>query len=192
VNIGTRYLLPAFPLAAILISSLWDANASMRAGMRYLRNGLLLLAIVESLAVAPRFLSFINIAAGGSDNGYKLLTDSDFDWGQSLPDLRRWMKANQVPRVTLAYFGLIDPKIYGVDYTPLVDRDKIDPYIAFSSYYVDGLANRMVIGPNARVRIHIFYSRALQNRTPVAIVGHTILIYRRDDVLSAALEGEVP
>ena len=32
--------------------------------------------------VCPRFLTFVNFAVGGPSNGWRLLSDSDFDWGQ--------------------------------------------------------------------------------------------------------------
>ena len=46
--------------------------------------------LLENLLAAPQYLSFYNAAAG---RGYPIV--SDFDWGQSLLDLRDWMRTAQ-------------------------------------------------------------------------------------------------
>jgi hypothetical protein len=184
VNIGTRYLLPAFPLAMILISRLWLAPVGAAGAPRppaIARNALVAIMALEMLWTCPRFLSFINFAAGGSDYGGRLVSVSDFDWGQGLIDLRHWMDDHKVPSVTLAYFGLIDPHVYGVQFSTL-DHPGDERYVAISSYYLSGMRNRMVIGPNQRERIQLPRGKELWSRQPVAIVGHTIFIFERKDV----------
>jgi hypothetical protein len=188
LNLGVRYLLPAFSFAIILISRLW-APGLREAGrpLRWGRNGLLAIAVLEALWVCPRFLSFVNFAAGGPSAGWHLLTDSDFDWGQGLIDLRKWMRRNSVPSVTLAYFGLVDPGVYGVRFTPITKPDD-EQFVAVSSYYLNGLTNRMVIGPNRRAFIQLKYYRTLQTKPPAAVVGDTIFIYPRQVIELAAAE----
>lgn len=189
LNIGVRYLIPAFPFAAILISRLWAPNLWEAAKvLRWGRNTLLALAVAEALWVCPRFLTFINFAAGGPGSGWRLLSDSDFDWGQGLIDLRKWMAANSVPRVTLWYFGLVDPAVYGVQYTTKIGDE---PLVAVSSYFLDGLTNRMVVGRQKRVYIHLGYSHALAAQRPVAVVGNTIFIYPRQAVELAAAQANL-
>jgi hypothetical protein len=191
LNIGVRYLLPAFPFAAILISRLWNRQIYMPGPLlRWGRNGLLAIAVLEALWVCPRFLSFINFAAGGPASGWRLLTDSDFDWGQGLIDLRKWMTDNSVPSVTLAYFGLVDPAVYGVHCTPITRPDD-ESYVAVSSYYLNGLTNRMVIGPNRRAYIQLKYYQTLQTKKPVAVVGNTIFIYPRQVIELAAAQASL-
>jgi hypothetical protein len=191
LNIGVRYLLPAFPFAMILISRLWN-QAIVRSGpvIRWGRNGLLLLAVFEAMWVCPRFLSFINFAAGGPGAGWRLLTDSDFDWGQGLIDLHKWMQRNSVPSVTLAYFGLVDPAVYGVRSTPITRPDD-EQFVAVSSYYLNGLENRMVTGPEQRAYIQLKYYRTLQSKKPAAVVGDTIFIYPRQVIEIAAAQAKL-
>jgi hypothetical protein len=194
LNIGTRYLLPAFPLAFILISRIWSVDrrnpAKTRSFLPYLRDALLGLLAVETLWVCPRFLTFVNFAVGGPSNGWRLLSDSDFDWGQGLIDLRHWMQDNQVSDVTLTYFGLVDPAAYGIHYTPIIQRSDAE-YVAVSSYFLDGLKARIVTrwdpatNRNERTWIGLRYGKALQAKAPVAVAGYTIFIYSRDAVESA-------
>jgi hypothetical protein len=191
VNIGVRYLLPTFPFAMILISRLWaDISASGSKILHWGRNGLAALAILEALWVCPRFLTFINFTAGGPAEGWHLLTDSDFDWGQGLIDLRKWMRRNSVPSVTLAYFGLVDPAVYGVRCTPIT-KPGDEQFVAVSSYYLNGLENRMVTGPHQRAYIRLKYYRTLQTKQPAAVVGNTIFIYRRQVIEMAAAEAKL-
>ena len=42
--------------------------------------------------------------------------DSNIDWGQDLPRLKRWMAAHRVDEVDLAYFGTADPHAYGIEF----------------------------------------------------------------------------
>ncbi|HEX4055638.1 MAG TPA: glycosyltransferase family 39 protein [Tepidisphaeraceae bacterium] len=195
LNIGTRYLLPMFPLGFILISRLWSIDPvplnQPRSVMPYLRDGLLAFLAVETLLVCPRFLTFVNFAVGGPANGWRLLSDSDFDWGQGLIDLRNWMSDHHVPSVALAYFGYVDPAVYRVNFLPIIHPGD-DQYVAVSSYFLDGLENRVVTGRNRRSIVALPYSRSLQAKPPVAVVGHTIFIYSRDEVEAAAVESTGP
>jgi hypothetical protein len=191
LNIGTRYLLPMFPLVFILISRLWSIDPvpinAPRAVMPYLRDALLALLAIETLLVCPRFLTFVNFAVGGPSNGWRLLSDSDFDWGEGLIDLRHWMDDHHVPSVALAYFGYMDPAVYGIRFSPIIHPGQ-NQYVAVSSYFLDGMQNRMVTGRNQRAVIGLPYGRQLQAKQPIAVAGHTIFIYSADEVEAAALE----
>ncbi len=195
LNIGTRYLLPMFPLGFILISRLWSIDPvplnQPATVLPYLRDGLLALLAVETLLVCPRFLTFVNFAVGGPANGWRLLSDSDFDWGQGLIDLRNWMQRQHVRSVALAYFGFVDPAVYGVRFLPIIHPGD-NQYVAVSSYFLDGLENRVVTGRNRRSIVALPYSRALQAKPPIAVAGHTIFIYSREEVEAAAVESTGP
>jgi hypothetical protein len=181
-----------FPLVFILISRLWSIDPvpikqRPRAIMPYLRDALLALLAIETLLVCPRFLTFVNFAVGGPANGWRLLSDSDFDWGQGLIDLRHWMEDHNVHRVALGYFGYIDPAVYGIQFNPINHPGK-NQYVAVSSYFLDGMQNRAVTARNQRSVIGLPYGRQLQAKTPIAVAGHTIFIYSADAVEAAALE----
>jgi 4-amino-4-deoxy-L-arabinose transferase-like glycosyltransferase len=187
VNIGTRYILPALPFALIAISRLWAFPLQNLKHLARLRDGLLILAVAEALFVAPYFISFINFAWGGPSNGSKLLSNSDFDWGEGLIALRDWMHDHTVDKISLLYFGYIDPTLYGVNYQ-VPEVLPPEDYVAISSFYLQGLGNRIVVSPRLRRPVEILYSSELQERKPVAVVADSIFIYNKDDVLGAALE----
>jgi len=47
---------------------------------------------------------------GGPERGERLLSDSNFDWGQGLKDLRAWSEANGIADLSVWYFGT-DPAV---------------------------------------------------------------------------------
>jgi hypothetical protein len=121
LNIGYRHVLPLVPLLCVLAGA-GVAGLESRAGPRaaVVASAVLCLAVAaESIAARPAFLPFFNVAATAAREKIDLLSDSNLDWGQGLPALRRWMAAHQVPRVSLAYFGSMDPRRYGIDFVPL-------------------------------------------------------------------------
>jgi len=85
-----------------------------------------LLLATETLAARPHFIPFFNVLAGGTKGGINLLSDSNLDWGQGLPVLRRWMAARGVEKVNLCYFGTADPAAYGISFVPLAGSYRFD------------------------------------------------------------------
>ncbi|HEY2387184.1 MAG TPA: hypothetical protein VGK30_09500 [Candidatus Binatia bacterium] len=121
VNIGYRHILPVVPLLCVLagyVPAVLRHRFGSRAAVAVGSVACLLVA-AEALAVRPHFLPFFNVLAGGSRGGLRLLSDSNLDWGQGLPALRRWMASNHVERVNLCYFGSADPATYGIAFVPL-------------------------------------------------------------------------
>ena len=45
-----------------------------------------------------------------------VLADSNLDWGQALPDVKDWMEREGIETVRLAYFGRVDPALYGISW----------------------------------------------------------------------------
>ncbi len=117
LNIGVRYLIPMMPFLALATAvSLWRL-----AGGRWARQVVVvgaLAVVVVSLWQWPNYIPFFNILAGGRDNNWRLLSDSNVDWGQDLPALAAWQQAHNQP-LFLSYFGMAHPSAYGVRATML-------------------------------------------------------------------------
>jgi len=183
INIGTRHILPIYPFLFVWIGGavgkLWSGKN--RVGKCcVLALGLWLVG--SGIQVYPDYLAFFNEIIGGPRNGYKVLVDSNLDWGQDLKGLKRWMNDHRVDRIALAYFGTVDPSYYGIHAEhpkgsisePAVDRGKkqpsMPPYTAISATHLTGLY----------LRKRETYAR-FREKEPVATIGHSILIYRADD-----------
>lgn len=124
LNIGYRHLLPILPFLYVLIAGglarvLQRPPTNRSAATRIAAVILPIALLFSTLAVHPHYVSFFNVASGRPSNGYRILVDSNVDWGQDLLRLRRWMAAHEVETIKLSWFGSADPAYYGIDYEPL-------------------------------------------------------------------------
>ena len=127
LNIGVRHVLPTFPFIYFLVSreilrwiriyefpepqnfGEWIKAAYERyvkALPKYLFTAFMFSwLILGTLAAYPGYLSYYNELAGGTKNGYKLIVDSNYDWGQDLKNLRDFVQENKIESIAVDYFG---------------------------------------------------------------------------------------
>ncbi len=117
VQIGYRHIMPVMPFLAVL-AGLALSRLPGKKGT-WLASGLLLLNAASVLRVNPYYLSYFNEAAGGPSSGYRLLTDSNLDWGQDVPALARYLASRGNPPLIFSYFGVARPESRGIGYVPL-------------------------------------------------------------------------
>lgn len=127
INLGYRHLLPVLPYLAVMIgvgagpilaASKRDGTPA-RSVPRLIAAGLVFATVAASVRIYPHYLAYFNILAGGRNNGWRLLVDSNIDWGQDLGALRGWMTDNGVDEVWLSYFGEARPEYYDIQYRGL-------------------------------------------------------------------------
>jgi hypothetical protein len=147
--------------------------------------------LVSSVAVYPHYLSYFNELAGGPANGHHVLIDSNLDWGQDLKGLKRWMDANGVKKIRFFDWTYLDPEYYGIaaDYPSTNLWLKYDPPALRNldaPRYVAVSANALFA---PRLFLDVYtpewnrdddFVRALRSKRPVAIIGHSIYVYRLD------------
>jgi len=181
LQIGVRYLLPAFPIAFLFMGRLGKALANSKPWPRIAAAAMVLWLIVESLAVYPHYLSYFNEYAGGPKNGYKVLLDSNIDWGQDLPALAEFMKKNQISKIDLCYFGHAWPGLYGVDYQILGQGPSLK-YTAISLQMLKGVGYfyypMLFDGQGTVVKPELI--KAYLNKKPVGSAGYSIWIFEND------------
>ncbi len=114
IQIGERYLLPAYPFLILLAACAAPAVLEWRRGGVLLLLAGLLHAGPTLAAASGGTLSYFNALAGGRLGGHRVLLDSNLDWGQDLPRLAAWMRREGVARVQLAYQGADDPARFGI------------------------------------------------------------------------------
>ncbi|HOU54313.1 MAG TPA: glycosyltransferase family 39 protein [Myxococcota bacterium] len=140
INIGHRYLLPAFPWIAMALGAVaakacttaWEARHRLAIRARDRLPTALAGAAAATLVVAhvgsgiaawPDPLAYFNPLAGGPDNGWRHLADSNLDWGQDLPRLDADARAHctgDSPCIA-SVFGAARPSDYGTpvqEWTP--------------------------------------------------------------------------
>jgi len=135
--------------------------------------------IVSSLTTWPYYLSYFNEIGGGKENGYKYVVDSNYDWGQDMKRLKKWLDENNIEKIYVDYFGGSDSKYYlGKKYRPWqgTNKPKNFPkgnYLAVSATLLQGGRGNPVPGFNQPTG----YYRWLDEYKPVARAGTSIFIY---------------
>lgn len=111
-----RYALPAVPFVYVWLAQLAGATSSRT---RTVAWGAILVSAASSLSIYPHSGSYFNELAGGPLGGPKRLVDSNVSWGQDLLLLKNWLDDRpQVRPLQLAYFGNLDPRAAGIEFTP--------------------------------------------------------------------------
>lgn len=102
LNIGFRHLFPILPFLYVLVAC---AIASLV--RRWLKKGLTsgqshaftivmgaiaLWIVAIPVSAFPNYLSYFNETVGGHTQGYRYVTDSNYDWGQDLKRLQTWVR----------------------------------------------------------------------------------------------------
>ncbi|HXG51859.1 MAG TPA: hypothetical protein VNN77_10680 [candidate division Zixibacteria bacterium] len=179
LNIGLRHILPVYPFLFVFLGGrvavLWSC------GSRWARWALLFLAawlLAGWVKTYPDYLAFFNELAGGPRNGSRYLVDSNLDWGQDLPGLKRWMDEHKARKIELAYFGTVNPAAYGIDATPLPGSLVFSPW---SGNAASEPADYVAISATFLAGLYLpkdFYA-GYRAEAPVASIGHSILIFRK-------------
>ncbi len=115
--IGERHILPLYPFALLIAGGIWEHARKSRLGISVLVLALALNA-ADALRYAPDYLAYFNFMVKPA-NSWHLLTDSNLDWGQGLLSLRDYEQKHPEQQLQLAYFGSVDPTLYGIKAKPL-------------------------------------------------------------------------
>jgi hypothetical protein len=121
LTIGYRHMLPAIPFAILLAANAVDwLDIFARRWIPAAAGGVLLAWLaLGTLTIFPHQEAYFNPLAGDWRNWSNVLVDSNLDWGQDLPALRKEMEARGIDSINLGYFGKGVPETYGVRYRPL-------------------------------------------------------------------------
>jgi tetratricopeptide (TPR) repeat protein len=116
MNIGARHILALYAMAGILAGAGITALAARNRRWAYIGAVLIVAHITSALAVFPNDMAYANEAWGGPKNTYKLLSDSNEDWGQQLYQVKEWQDRHPGEECWFAYFAapVIDPAVYGI------------------------------------------------------------------------------
>ncbi len=185
LNIGIRHILPVFPFTYILVGlgiSKWIKRISSASWKKMgisLVSALLGFYIISSLLIWPHYLTYFNEIAKGSKNGYKYAVDSNYDWGQDLKRLKKWVDENEIEKIYLSYFGGGNPEYYLKEkYAPWWgDRNKKElpqgSYLAVSLTLLQGGKGNPAPGFDQPTG----YYRWLDDYEPITRIGNSIFIY---------------
>ncbi|KKQ53630.1 MAG: Glycosyl transferase family 39 [Parcubacteria group bacterium GW2011_GWD2_38_11] len=118
LNIGLRHLFPIMPLAYLLVTKkVFDFLRHKHFVTKHQLHVLFAILIIWIVMIPvfsyPNYVSYFNETVGGSKNGYKIVTDSNVDWGQDLGRLKIFLDQNpQIEKINVDYFGGGNPAYY--------------------------------------------------------------------------------
>jgi len=136
--------------------------------------------VFSTLLIYPHYLAYFNELVGPR-NGYKVLVDSNLDWGQDLPGLRAWMDEHSVEQVYLSWFGIAPPEHYSVRYRYLPGWPPFeDPALCVyhpqrplpGIYAISATSLQGVLLDNPDTFAFFRMQR------PIAQIGYSILVYK--------------
>ncbi len=174
LNIGLRYMLPAFPFLFVWLGQLVHFPVR-KTVLRWVSVALLGGYVLSSVSIFPDYLAYFNAWAGGPKNGHRHLLDSNLDWGQDLKGLKGYMEREGIDEVGLAYFGHVDPGIYSIPYHVIGERPE-SGHIAISANFLYGLPYLITYGPKPTL-IKPGTFRWLHGHEPDARIGNSIMVF---------------
>ena len=179
-QIGLRHIMPVIMAAAVLtgrgVDIFWDQKIWKKISLKHVFMAVGSLMVVSVLCAFPFYLSYYNALGGGTENGYKIATDSNYDWGG--PEVRRlaeWMKGNNAHAIYTDFFADVELPYYlgdGQHNFNIEDGFMPPPgsLIAVSNYkYMNNIANDK-LRPEQKYTI-------LKNDL-IARVGPTIMVFK--------------
>jgi hypothetical protein len=119
LNIGYRHLLPILPFLWLFTAvSLKNIPSKWQIPLQWAAAATACWLVLQAIFIWPDYIPFFNLLAGGQDKEWRLLSDSNIDWGQDLPALAAWQEESG-ERVNLSYFGTAHPSAYNIQFEPL-------------------------------------------------------------------------
>lgn len=182
LNIGFRYALPAMvmltTLVAVGVVYAWGMATPV---LRMLIVAAAAWTAIHPISYYPHFLSYISEYGPGRDHNYRVLADSNVDWGQGLLSLKKFMDEEGIDRVRLSYFGSALPDGYGIQYEPLpsffpLRRLPIQQDSAAAPGWIAVSATNL-----AGVYLRNDPFRALRTVEPDHVVANSIYLYRVEE-----------
>lgn len=89
-DLGVRHILPVYGILFVICGASAKTLLAKKAG-RIILSLLILLILIEDIKTYPNYLSYYNELYGGTSNGYKIATDSNYDWGQDLKKIKAYL-----------------------------------------------------------------------------------------------------
>lgn len=161
INIGARHILVVYPFLFVFASRLISIKKLLG-----VIAALSLWYLVSSLLIYPHYLAYFNEFAGGPDNGYKYLIDSNIDWGQDLKGLKEYLVKNNINEwIYLGYFGKDSPEYRQINYEQLPCYP-VKGTVAISVNLLQGLDEEQEL-----------CSSWLRDYEPIDKIGYSIFIY---------------
>jgi hypothetical protein len=185
LSLGVRHILSVYPFCLVLAGAAAAVLATRSLAGRVAVGVLLAFTVVSSLHSFPDFLAYSNEAFGGPANTWRVVTDSNDDWGQGLKWTKTYMDRHPSEDCWFDYSNpMIDPAYYGIHCKPLpsaigllfgLDSSSVPTKITGTVYISAMEASGLLWGPGS-----LNPYRSIVDRPPDAEIGNVTLVYHGD------------
>ena len=184
INIGVRFYLPAYPFLFIMSGAVLDrlmrARKLLGAGVVAIVIGW---SVVEVARSYPNYIPYMNELAYSHPHWW-YLSDSNVEWGDSMPELASYLHARGETKVRAAMLGAWPLGRYGIDFVDALEPPgAIQPetkYTAIGASFLNG--STVPPGPPGSGREteeqRVNYFDEYRHRTPEAVIGNSIYVFR--------------
>ncbi len=181
LDLGIRHVLPIFPFL-ILAAALGAAQLLTRKQAGAVAVVLLLGFQAFSVWHAgPHLLAYSNELWGGNHKSYRVMLDSNTDWGQGLKAVKAWMEERELKDCWYVEYGTGSPSYYGIkchilpssfSYSPKLAKlpDPIPARIE-GSLLVSAAALRFTSG------VELQPYRQFWSAEPEEVIGGSVLLF---------------
>jgi hypothetical protein len=188
LNIGHRHLLLILPLLSVFIGRLGPWLAAGKRTRRYVAGGLIAWLAFGTLRIHPHYLAYFNELVGPRD-GYRVLVDSNLDWGQDLPALERYVQEHDVSSLYLSWFGESRPEQYDIPHRYIPSKPDELSDLFTRVYHPDYPPPGTYAISATNLQGVLFDDEDLfgyfLHREPVAQPGYSIQVYEIERMLDA-------
>ena len=193
INLGVRHVLPVYPFLIVLVAAgAWSLGRTRRA-WAILAAVLVVLHVASSLRSFPDDIAYANELWGGTANSYRLMADSNVDWGQGLKAMKAYLDQRGIKDCWFAYFAanVANSSYYGIPCKPLPNSFSVANRLAVAPVpsTIDGpvfLSASEVAGPFWGGDAYNPYAE-FRGKRPSTLIAHSILVFDgRFDVPAAA------
>jgi hypothetical protein len=181
-DVGVRHVLPVYPLVTIAAAcslARWanQPRTAQRNWERWAVAALPASALAVVLLAYPYFICYMNPLAGGTEQGYKHLLDSSYDWGQDAIRLKKFLDERGISRIYLSYFGTQA----AIDYYRIAN----DPVSSETAKQIQ--QGWLVVSVQTLMQPQWQWLRG--SHQPAARVGYTLFVYQIGNPQTAARPG---
>jgi 4-amino-4-deoxy-L-arabinose transferase-like glycosyltransferase len=185
INIGVRFYLPAYPFLFIMSGALL-ARVSRTRTHKLLGPAIVAVVLgwcaVEVVRTYPNYIPYMNQLAYSHPHWW-YLSDSNVEWGDSMPELASYLHARGETKVRAAMLGAWPLGRYGIDFIDALEPATQQPgtkYTAIGASFLNG--STVPLGPPGSGREteaqRVNYFEEYRHRTPEAIIGNSIYVFR--------------
>ncbi|MDP1833364.1 MAG: hypothetical protein Q8L11_00330 [Candidatus Moranbacteria bacterium] len=116
-QIGLRHIMPIILAISLLVAKgidfFWNESIFFKFfKIKYIFSLVAVFLVISVISTFPNYLPYYNYFGGGIDNGYKIATDSNYDWGQDIKELGKWVQDNKIEKIYTNVFSAVPLKYY--------------------------------------------------------------------------------